>query len=53
MFYKCSGKRTASSSVSVTGSKVREDFTNEMTFDLEEERYSEALCQRLLNMSEG
>lgn len=53
MFYKCSGKRTASSSVSVTGSKVREDFTNEMTFDLEEERYSEALCQCLLNMSES
>lgn len=53
MFYRCSGKRTASSSVSVTGSKVREDFTNEMTFDLEEERYSEALCQCPLNMSEG
>lgn len=51
MWSKCLEKRISSSSVTVTGSKVKEDFSNEMTFDLEArilpgsegERYSLAL----------
>lgn len=58
---KCSEKRMASSSVNVTGSTVREDFTYEVTFDFkarvlagaEGERCRVDLCRCLANMSKG
>lgn len=54
-------QRTASSPVTVTGSGVREGFTDEVTADfearalagVEREKRSVDLCGRLANMSKG
>lgn len=61
MWCKCLEKRTAGSSVSMTGSKVREDFAHEVTFDLEAgilpggegDRHRGVLHRCLVNMSKG